>query len=171
MRCWRRRLPRCWRTRRVVSSCVRLADPREQQHGCGPCRRGKLEQARQETAFCTWKPSRVRDVKGAQRSAERRPSASGARSSPARRATPECAPYGSSLASPNPLATAKTPVLVPPAEEGRGPSCGTARSRSAPRCCVLPGAGDGRTAGSCADRSGQPGAARLPGRRLEPRDQ
>ena len=48
-----------------------MADPREQQHGCGPCRRGTLERARQETAFCTWKPSRVRDVKGAQRSAER----------------------------------------------------------------------------------------------------
>jgi len=97
-----------------------MADPREQQHGCGPCRRGKLKQARQETALCTWKPSRVRDVKGAQRSAFSRPSGSGARSSPARRATPECAPYGSSLTSPNPLATAKTPVPVPPAERGPG---------------------------------------------------
>lgn len=149
----------------------RMADPREQQHGCGPCRRGKLEQARQETAFCTCKPSRVRDVKGAQRSAFSRPSGSGARSSPARRATPECAPYGSSLPSPNPLATAKTPVLVPPTKKGQGPLVLQLKSRSAPRYCVSPGAGDGRTAGSCADRSGQPGAARLPGRRLEPGDQ
>ena len=144
------------------------ANPREQQHGCGPCRRGKLEQARQATAFCTWKPSRVREVKGAQRSAFSRPSGSGARSSPARRATPECAPYGSSLPSPTPLTTAKMPVLVPPAEGGPGASCATARSKSAPRCCVSPVVGDGRRAVWCVGRSGRPGAARLPAAPLGP---